>query len=321
MPRRPASSVSPCPPRLRSSGSRSTGPTPRPRTIEGKYVAAPAGGQPWPAIQDGESRLRDPRERAQDRRPALARAPGAGPALFLVLLGADHASPLAGPRARPGLRSTEPPPLPAWPFSAGRAADGLADRADRQPAAAEHLRRLDDLLSSVPAEDLTFAECFTRWDSGTYPLIVDRLALGGAGYAQIPVRPGRHDSREQPLCQRTLQQYGLAWSVDSLLLVTALAEASRFDRAARWFPAIWEVMLWGSDRSDRFQSVARWRGGAHARRVPGQRAGGPAQDTSRLGNLPVLRLILARQDDACGDPRRAPGTRSWLGLPSCSWRP
>ena len=87
----------------------------------------------------------------------------------------------------------------------------------------------------LAAEELTFAECFTRWDSGTYPLIIDRLSLSGAGYGPrsrcVPVGA---DPRGQALCQRTLQQYGLALvPIDSVLLITSLGEAARFDPAGR----------------------------------------------------------------------------------------
>ena len=164
----------------------------------------------------------------------------------------------------PGLQTTDPPPAPAWPFSAL----GLpqvrwsAQGAEELAARAEPLQRLDSLLSNLSVEELTFAECFSRWDSGAYPLIVDRLSLSGLGYGPrsrcVPVGA---DPRGLPLCQSTLQQYGLAIiPVDSLLLITSLGEAARFDPAGAWLPAMGEVMLWGSDRSDRFQSVARWRG-------------------------------------------------------------
>ena len=135
-------------------------------------------------------------------------------------------------------------------------------QATAQAGTAETLRRLDDLLSGMSAEELTFAECFTRWDSGANPLIVDRLSLSGAGYGpRSRCVPLGADPRGQPLCQRTLQQYGLTLvPIDSVLLVTSLGEASRFESGAMWLPALSEVRLWGSDRSDRFQSVARWRG-------------------------------------------------------------
>ncbi len=172
----------------------------------------------------------------------------------------------------PGLRPTDPPTAPAWPFSSlGVPQIRWSAQEAREPAGtAETLRRLDEILSSLAAEELTFAECFTRWDSGAYPLIIDRLSLSGAGYGPrsrcVPVGA---DPRGQALCQRTLQQYGLALiPIDSVLLITSLGEAARYDPAGRWLPALSEVMLWGSDRSDRFQSVSRWRGELTAANAP-----------------------------------------------------
>jgi hypothetical protein len=58
-----------------------------------------------------------------------------------------------------------------------------------------------------------------------------------------------------------LEQYGLAFVViDSALVITSKAEAERPGSQQTWRRNVGEALLWGSDRSDRFQTVARWRG-------------------------------------------------------------
>jgi hypothetical protein len=126
----------------------------------------------------------------------------------------------------------------------------------------ETLRRLDDVLSPISGEELTFAEWFARWDIPTHPLFIDRLALNAAGYGPrsrcVPVRT---DPKRQSLAVLSLKQYALAMvPLDSGLLITSGAEASKFDSPESFLPAIAQTMLWGRDRSDRFQTVQRWRG-------------------------------------------------------------
>ena len=43
-------------------------------------------------------------------------------------------------------------------------------------------------------------------------------------------------------------------------MITTEAEASKFEQRDRLSEAIAESMIWGSDRTDRFQTAARWRG-------------------------------------------------------------
>src|SRR5262249_3972931 len=56
---------------------------------------------------------------------------------------------------------------PYWTFLRGRST--VADL--------ERLRQLDERLTHAPADDITFAECFSRWDSTGWPIVVDRLVL------------------------------------------------------------------------------------------------------------------------------------------------
>ena len=45
-------------------------------------------------------------------------------------------------------------------------------------------------------------------------------------------------------------------------MITTEAELRRLEPPDRWAEQIREALVWGSDRTDRFQSVARWRGEA-----------------------------------------------------------
>ncbi|MBV8488461.1 MAG: hypothetical protein JO161_09295, partial [Planctomycetaceae bacterium] len=138
------------------------------------------------------------------------------------------------------------------------------------------LRRLDEILSASSAEDLTFAEWFARWDIPEHPLFIDRCALNAAGYGPrsrcVPIGT---DPKRQSVALLTLKQYALALvALDSGLLITSAAEASKFERSESLLTAIAQTAIWGCDRSDRFQTVQRWRGemtpkGAAARKASG----------------------------------------------------
>ena len=98
------------------------------------------------------------------------------------------------------------------------------------------MRRFDKELSSTGLGNLTFAECFTRWDSGPSPLIVDRLAMTDSGLGPmsqcLPVRGG---AEAQGDSRRTLEQYGL-----TLVAVDAGAcdHISKRSRTARRGPGL-----------------------------------------------------------------------------------
>ena len=61
------------------------------------------------------------------------------------------------------------------------------------------LRLLDDKLADTAAAELTFAEWFSRWDSGPWPVVIDRVALSAAGLGRNRnAFPDRQDGRAQP---------------------------------------------------------------------------------------------------------------------------
>ena len=183
----------------------------------------------------------------------------------------------------PGLLPSDPGAAPIWPFGSLGVPElrWPGREPDTRTASDETLRRLDETLAGTSSEELSFAEWFTRWDSGTTPLIIDRLALSAAGHGpRSRCTPNRVGPRGQPLSLRTLQQYGLTLlRIDSGFVITSQGEAARSDQADNWLRAIGEALLWGSDRSDRFQTATRWRGEITPRDAP---VGGSAEPLRAL---------------------------------------
>ena len=107
---------------------------------------------------------------------------------------------IAPPSWRPtyhgaGLVANDFKPRSNWPFGPL----GLGETAWPGGNHLSHARgqeapAIDKELSSTSLGNLTFAECFTRWDSGPSPLIVDRLAMTDSGLGPmsqcLPVRGG-----------------------------------------------------------------------------------------------------------------------------------
>lgn len=133
------------------------------------------------------------------------------------------------------------------------------------------LRRLDEAVLSMMAGEPTFAEWFTRWDSVKTPVVVDRLALASLGHGpQSRCAPAGQGPGKPGIALKTLERYGLDLIlVENSLVITSMAEASRARPSEVHQRAVTEAVAWGSDRSDRFQAVSRWRGEATPREVPG----------------------------------------------------
>jgi hypothetical protein len=163
---------------------------------------------------------------------------------------------------------------PSWTFFRGRAT--VAD--------AERLRQLDERLSHAPADDITFAECFSRWDSTGWPIVVDRLALDSAGIGPRAVCGAvGSQSERRSVSLVTLQQHGLALvAFPDLAVVTTEVEAPRFSQHERWNALLLETLVWGSDRTDRFQTLQRWR----SEGLPGSTGAPGDEPAERLKSLP-----------------------------------
>ncbi len=97
------------------------------------------------------------------------------------------------------------------------------------------LRTLDDRLVDSVSDELTFAEWLSRWDSGPWPIVVDRLALSCAGFGPKSQCVPSQVKGEQPnISLTTLRQYGLALvPLPNVLVITTEAEASRFEQRDR----------------------------------------------------------------------------------------
>ena len=172
------------------------------------------------------------------------------------------------------------------------------------------LRTLDGLLAQGAPDELSFAEWFTRWDSGPWPIVIDRLALNSAGLGpKSPCVLGRSKSDRRGVSLATLQQHGLTVvPFADVLLITTEAEAAGFAQQGRWAGAIGETLAWGSDRTDRFQTPARWRGEASSRsasasgdeaaeRIGPRRVGRPGGSPVRTGPTahPSVHLVDVRR--------------------------
>ncbi|MBV8315136.1 MAG: hypothetical protein JOZ53_09370, partial [Planctomycetaceae bacterium] len=173
-------------------------------------------------------------------------------------------------RSGPGLVPADPVTAPPWirrPFGSWRGEAG--DPSSRAHEAAM-LRALDERVVATRPEEVALGEWFLRWDSGTWPLVIDRLALGSAGWGpKSRVLPPRADPARRGAARAAVRPLGLTVvPIGGVLLITTQAEAPDRpggplrDPAAReaWETTLREASAWGADRSDRFQSVARWRG-------------------------------------------------------------
>jgi hypothetical protein len=163
-------------------------------------------------------------------------------------------------------------PRPAW--NAMRSRGGVDE--------AEVLRGLGERLADSVSADLTFAEWFSRWDSGPWPVVIDRVALGIAGLgprSQCVPTMVKNEGRNVPLA--TLKRYGLALvTFRNVFVITTESELPRLEPRDRWAEPFTEALLWGSDRRDRFQTLARWRG------EPSPKLGLATGDETALGIKP-----------------------------------
>jgi len=124
-------------------------------------------------------------------------------------------------------------------------------------------KELDGRLTNSAADTMSFGEWFTRWDSGPRPVVVDRLSLDLAGLG--PKSPcvlnsvANHDRSD--ISAATFRRNGLALvPVHDAWVITTEEKASEFEEGDRFREAVTETLIWGSDRTDRLQTVARWRG-------------------------------------------------------------
>ena len=73
------------------------------------------------------------------------------------------------------------------------------------------LRLLDDRLADSVSAELTFAEWFSRWDCGPWPVVIDRIALSSAGLGpKSQCIPTIGNAERRNVALATLKRYGLA---------------------------------------------------------------------------------------------------------------
>ncbi len=164
-----------------------------------------------------------------------------------------------------GLFANDPPARPNWPF----AAIGLwrpwslLYRGRKSGQESELYQELDGRLMNSAADTMSFGEWFTRWDSGPRPVVIDRLSLDLAGFGPkspcVLNRVVNHDRTD--ISTAALRRNGLSLvSTHGALVITTLEKAREFAEDDRFREAVMETLIWGSDRTDRLQTVARWRG-------------------------------------------------------------
>jgi hypothetical protein len=168
----------------------------------------------------------------------------------------------------PGLVAADPAPPPLGTFGllgAWRTSWNPFRRASTASGDPSMLRALDERVAATRPDEVALGAWFTRWDAGPRPVVIDRLALASAGYGPksrvVPPREGTARSSLQPLGLTVVP-------VGTTLLITSRSEAPDRpggplgDLATRlaWENALRTASASGSDPSDRFQSVSRWRG-------------------------------------------------------------
>ena len=119
---------------------------------------------------------------------------------------------------------------------------------------------------------MTLGEWFTRWDANLQPIIVDRSTLATAGLGpRSRVMPPLPSPGQPGASRAVLRPLGLTVvPLGGSLLITTLSETpehpggplERPETRNAWDLALRQASAWGSDVSERFQSVARWRGEA-----------------------------------------------------------
>ncbi len=93
-------------------------------------------------------------------------------------------------------------------------------------------------------------------------MVVDRISLSSAGLGpKSQCVPTISKAEPGNVVKATLKQYGLTLvPFPNIFVITTVAELSRLESRDRWGERFAEALVWGSDRTDRFQSLARWRG-------------------------------------------------------------
>ena len=241
----------------------------------------------------------------------------------------------------PGLLAIDGDEVSGWPY----AALGLPTRSwslargSGDASSAGVLRVADERLANSVSADLTFAEWLCRFDAGPWPVLVDRIALGSAGIGpKSQCIPTSAIAAPRNVLMATLKQYGLALvPFSDAFVITTNTELPRIEVREGREELFAEALVWGSDRLDRYQTVARWRGEQSPRLVAasGQEAAARVKlppgwlawrfEGQRLARGRCLRLLDRDADaDYHGVDHRRPLYRglalTWLEARSLAFR-
>lgn len=205
----------------------------------------------------------------------------------------------------PGLIAADAEEISGWPYvDLGLPARSWSfTRAASQPTAAEALHLLDERLADSLSADLTFAEWFCRFDAGPWPVVVDRIAPGGAGIGpKSQCIPTAAMSSPRNVVMATLKQHGLTLvPFSDVFVITTETELPRLESRVRRGEQFTEALVWGR-RSNRSVSncgaVAR---GAIAQAGRGEwaRGGCSNQVAAGMAGLAVRGTGLAQRRRVC----------------------
>lgn len=163
------------------------------------------------------------------------------------------------------------------------------------PAAAA-LQELNARAMGTHLEETALADLFTRWDHVGEPLLIDRQALAAAGLGPrsrvvVPVPRAADQAATE-----VLSALGLALrTAGRTLLITTDAQLPTNPAAAgpaarrAWDVVVADAVAWGSDASDRFQTVGRWR----EELTPRRETTGDATESPQFGDSRVVHRFLA----------------------------
>ena len=167
--------------------------------------------------------------------------------------------------AGPGWIANDRENLFDWPYAVARIMESAVELFERPNAG---FRRGDLPQSGRHARRLAVRRADLRG-------MVQPLGLGTAtDRDRPPVARARPDSGRNHCASRagiaverrnvslaTLQQHGLAIiRFQEALLITTITQRPRFEQRDCWVEPLAEALVWGSDRTDRFQTLPRWRG-------------------------------------------------------------
>ena len=125
------------------------------------------------------------------------------------------------------------------------------------------LGELDEVVHSIASGDLTLGRWLLRLDSGRWPIVVDRVALRTAGWgpgSRFDV-PAQTSGTPRTVAMILQPMKLAAVPLNGLILITGSGQVASVEAdPASWSDRLRKVATEENDPTDRFQSVARWRG-------------------------------------------------------------